>query len=55
MLRLIPFLVGVVGTLEFGFFDVSINNDNSMEFFFTENHYKFEKKLIMKNFLWKGR
>ena len=25
-LGLIPFLVGVVGTLEFGFFDVSINN-----------------------------
>ncbi|MEE2723377.1 MAG: peroxide stress protein YaaA [Bacteroidota bacterium] len=28
--------------------DVSISTDNSMEFFFTENHYKFEKKLIMK-------
>ena len=25
-LGLIPFLVGVVGTLEFGFFDVSVNN-----------------------------
>lgn len=35
-------------TPDISVFDVSINNDNSMEFFFTENHYKFEKKLIMK-------
>jgi hypothetical protein len=31
-------------TLNISIIDISISYDNSIEFFFPKNHYKFEKK-----------